>query len=320
VMKQSDHIEVVIVTHNSSGHIGSCVESVVAAGALPVIVDNGSTDNTLDIVRSRCPGAKIIATGENLGCGRALNVGFKETTGDFVILSNPDVVFLDYSISKMTEFLRKNQKVGVTGPQQMFPDRSWQRSYGDLPGIWSGIKDAVGITTLRIGARRTLWPRRIDRKPKEVPYVDGAVLAVRREAFLEMGGFDEEFFIYSGECDLCARLTKAGWKTVFFPLAEVIHIRGADSVRVDNSDRFVRQMVDGQRKLAKKHLPLWQAEFYMRSQWVSFVLKAVACRCARIVLPKRMGTPRMMARIQFFETYLRVFRQCVTDGSAGTKR
>jgi N-acetylglucosaminyl-diphospho-decaprenol L-rhamnosyltransferase len=318
-MKRGDHIEVVIVTRNSAGHIGPCVESIVAAGALPVIVDNGSTDNTLEIVRSRCPGTKIIATGENLGCCRALNLGFKETTGDFVILSNPDVVFLDDSISQMTEFLRKNRKVGVTGPQQMFPDRSWQQSYGDLPGIWSGIKDAVGITTLRKGARKILWPRRIDRKPKEVPYVDGAVLAVRREAFLEMGGFDEEFFIYSGESDLCARLRRAGWKAVFFPLAEVIHIKGADSVRVDNSDRFLRQMVDCQGKLAKKHLPLWQAQFYMRSQWISIVLKAVACRCARIVLPRRMGT-RMMGKIQLYETWTRVFRECVTDGFSGTKR
>jgi N-acetylglucosaminyl-diphospho-decaprenol L-rhamnosyltransferase len=315
-MKGDDHIEVVIVTHNSGGHIGSCLESIVAAGALPVIVDTGSTDNTLEIVRSRCPGAKIIATGEDLGCCRAMNVGFKETAGDFVILSNPDVVFLDDSISRMTGFLRKNGGVGVAGPQQMFPNRSWQRSYGDLPGIWSGIKDAVGITTLRNGARKILWPRRIDRKPKEVPYVDGAVLAVRREAFLEIGGFDEEFFIYSGESDLCARLMKAGWKAFLFPLAEVIHIRGADSVRVDNSDRFVRQMVESQRKLAKKHLPLWQAEFYMRCQWVSYVLKAVACGCARIALPKRMGT-RMMGRIQLFETYSRVFRECVTGGSAG---
>jgi GT2 family glycosyltransferase len=313
-MKGSDHIEVVIVTHNSSRHIGPCVESIVAAGALPVIVDNASTDNTLDIVRSLCPGARIIDTAENLGCCRALNVGFEGTTGDLVILSNPDVVFLDDSISQMTEFLRKNQKVGVTGPQQMFPDRSWERSYGDLPGIWSGIKDAVGITMLREGARKILWPRRIDRRPKEVPYVDGAVLVLRRQAFVEIGGFDEEFFMYSGECDLCARLRKAGWRAVFFPLAEVIHIRGADSVRVDNSDKFARQMVDGQGKLAKKHLPLWQAEVYLRSEWVSHVLKAVACRCARVVLPKPMRT-RMMGRIQYFKTCSRVFREYLAGGS-----
>lgn len=281
-------------------------------------MDTGSTDNTLEIVRSRSPGAKIIATGEDLGCCRALNVGFKETSGDFVILFNPDVVFLGDSISQMTEFLRKNQNVGVTGPQQMFPDRSWQRSYGDLPGIWSGIRAATGMTTLRNGARKILWPRSMDRKPKEVPYVDGAVLALRREAFVEMGGFDEEFFMYSGECDLCARLTKAGWKVVFFPPAEVIHIRGADSIRIDNSDRFPKQWVEGLDKLSKKHLPLWQAKFYMRSEWLSFVLKGLACRWAKIVLSKRMGT-RIMARIQLFETFSRVFRE-YPNGGVGAKK
>src|SRR5215469_16450055 len=257
MIKQSDQIEVVIVTHNSAGHIGPCLESIVAAGALAVIVDNGSTDKTVDIVRSRCPGAKIIATGQNLGCCRALNVGFKETTGDIVILSNPDVVFRDDSISQMADFLSENRKIGVIGPQQVLPDRSWRRSYGELPGIWSGIKDVVGITMLRTLARAILWPWRIDRKPKEVPVVHGAVLTVRREAFLEMGGFDEEFFCYSGEYDLCARLTKAGWKSVFFPLAEVIHIGGADydPVRVDNLDRYLRPAVEAQIKLAKKLLP-----------------------------------------------------------------
>jgi GT2 family glycosyltransferase len=318
-MRESDHTEVVIPTHNSSRHIGPCVKSIAVAGALPVIVDNRSTDNTLEIVRSLSPGARIIVTEENFGCCRSLNVGFAETRGDFVILSNPDVVFLDDSISQMTEFLRKNQNVGVTGPQQTFPDRSWQRSYGDLPGIWSGIKDAVGITMLQAGVREILWPRRIDRRPKEVPYVDGAVLVLRRQAFVEIGGFDEEFFMYSGECDLCARLKKAGWKAVFFPLAEVIHIRGADSVRVDNSDKFPRQLVDAQGKLAKKHLPLWQAKFYMRSERVSYVLKAQVCRYARNVLPKRMDR-RMTARIQQFETCSSVIHEYLTSESGGTKR
>jgi GT2 family glycosyltransferase len=166
----------------------------------------------------------------------------------------------------------------------------------------------------RAGVREILWPRRIDRRPKEVPYVDGAVLVLRRLAFEEIGGFDEKFFIYSGECDLCARLRKAGWKSVFFPLAQVIHIRGADSLRVDSSDRFSRQLVDALGKLAKKHLPLWQAKFYMRSERVSCVLKAQVCRWARRVLPDRMDR-RMMTRIQQFESCSSVFREYLTRES-----
>jgi N-acetylglucosaminyl-diphospho-decaprenol L-rhamnosyltransferase len=266
VKKGGDHIEVVVVTRNSAGHIGPCVESIAAAGALPIIADNGSMDDTLEIVRSRCPEAKIIATGENLGYGKAMNLGFKETRGDFAILSNPDVVFLGDSISQMAEFLKKKPRIGVTGPQQMFPDRSWQRSYGDLPGIWSGIKDAVGITTLHSAVRRVLWPRRLDRSPKEVPYLDGAVLAVRREAFLKVNGFDEDFFLYAEESDLCARLRKAGWGVVLFPFAEVTHVRGAASTKVDRSERLVRYHVASEYLLALKHLPPWKTKTYATLQ------------------------------------------------------
>lgn len=276
---RSKLVEVVIVTRNSAGHIGTCVDSVVAARALPIVVDNGSTDDTLDIVRSSYPEAKIIATGENQGYGKAMNRGFRETVGDVVILSNADVVFLGDSIPQMVEFLEKNPSIGVAGPQQMFPNRSWQRSYGDLPGIWTGLKDAVGITTLHNQLRRVFWPRRIDRKPKQVPYADGAALAVRRKAFLEAHGFDEAFFFYAEESDLCARLKKAGWGVAFLPEAQIIHIRGASTPRTEVSEQFVRIQVTSQYLLASKYLPEWKVRAYARLQvahyqrlWVMYQL------------------------------------------------
>ena len=189
-----DVIEIVIVTRNSAQHIGACVDSVLGARAVPIIVDNNSTDSTLQIVRSRCPSAKVITSPENLGYGKAMNLGFKESTGGFVILSNPDVIFLGQSIFQLIDYLRKNPKIGIVGPQQLFPDGGWQRSYGDLPGIWPGIKDAVGITTIGNKMRKALWPRKTARRVKEVPYIDGAVMAVRRDAFLGVSGFDEDFF------------------------------------------------------------------------------------------------------------------------------
>ena len=301
---QSGSVEVVVVTWNSAGHIGPCVESIVAAGALPIIVDNGSMDDTLEVVRSRCPEAKIIATGENLGYGRAMNLGFKETTGDFVILCNPDVVFQSDSISQMVVFLKKNPRIGVTGPQQMFPDRSWQRSYGDLPGIWSGFKDAVGITTLHNAVRRVLWPRRLDRSPKKVPYLDGAVLAVRREAFLRVNGFDEDFFLYAEECDLCARLRQAGWGVVFFPFAEVIHVRGATSTKVDRSERLVRYHVASQYLLALKHLPPWKTKAYARLQTAHYGRLAWSYR---ILNRLRQSDGRFSDKVRFLGQYSRIW-------------
>jgi GT2 family glycosyltransferase len=298
-------VEVVIVTRNSAGHIGPCVESILAQGGLPIVVDNGSADATLEIVREKCPEARIVATKENLGYGKAINLGFHKTKGEIVILSNPDVVYLAGAIPRMVEFLNTNARVGCVGPQQIFPDGNWQKSYGDLPGIWPGIKDAVGITTLHNRIRRALWPRRIDRKAKEVPYVDGGVLVVRRQAFEQMGGFDEAFYFYSDESDLCGRLKEAGWKVFFFPSAKVIHVRGADSARVDRSDRFVRYMVNSQCLLANRRLPPWQAQLYAKLQICHFVRLWWMARLLRLFSKEAS----LEYKVWFFGTYVRIWKE-----------
>jgi hypothetical protein len=301
-----ESVEVVVVTHNSARHIGPCVDSIVAAAALPVVVDNGSTDETVDIVRSKSREARVIAAGENLGYGKAMNLGFRETRGHFVVLSNPDVVFLADSISRMVEFLEKNPRIGITGPQQMFPNGSWQRSYGDLPGIWSGVKDAVGITTLKNQLRRGLWPRRIDRRPKQVAYLDGAVLAVRREAFLGANGFDEAILFSADDSDLCARLKKAGWGVVFFPEAQVIHIRGADSTKTDAWEQFVRFQVTSQFLLASKHLPQWKVRAYARLEVAHFQRLAAIYRLLRLV---RGADSARDGKILMLNALVRIWRQ-----------
>lgn len=278
------------------------------------MVDNGSTDDTLEIVRSICPDARVIETGENLGYGKAINIGFRETSGEFAILSNPDIVFLPGSIAGLIDYLKENRRVGVVGPQQMFPNRSWQRSYGDLPGIWSGLKDAVGFTSIHSGMRRLFWPKKLDRKPKNVPYVDGGVLAVRREAFEKIGGFDEDFFFYGDESDLCARMRLAGWRTVFNPEPQVIHARGADSARVDASDHFVRHMVTSQSKLAKRYLSPNHARLYMQLQRIHFERLALAYRVLRM-LSAGHGATNANNKIRVFRTYSRVLHEYLHVGS-----
>lgn len=306
LLTRENSVEVVIVTRNSARHIGACVDSILAQRAFPIVVDNGSTDDTLQIVRTKCPSARIIAAGENLGYGKAVNLGFRETKSEFIVLSNPDVVYLDGSVQQLVQFLAKDPGIGVIAPQQMFPDRSWQRSYGDLPGIWPGIKDAIGITTLQNRVRSTFWPWRIDRTPKEVPYVDGAVLALRRKVFQDMGGFDEVFYFYSDESDLCARLKRAGWKVVFLPSAEVIHVRGADSAKVDRSDRFVRYMVNSQRVLTDRLLPPWKARLYFKLQFCHFARLRLMYQALKLISPRKNT---IEYKLWMFGSFARIWKE-----------
>jgi len=263
------------------------VDSLQTNGALPMVVDTGSTDSTMQLLAERNLPVKVIRAGENVAYGKALNLGFSHTAGKYILLSNSDVVYQPLSIRRMVEFLDNNPNVGLVGPQQMFPDGSWQWSYGDLPGLWSGLKDAIGVTTIHHACRYWLWPRRIDRKPKDVPYVGGAVLLVRREAFGAVAGFDESFFPGSDECDLCARMQKSGWRTVFHPQAEVIHVRGGDFAHVPASEHL-RHMVDSQIRLARKYLPAWQARLYFWLEEMQFQRLSLTYKLLRVLLPQGM--------------------------------
>src|SRR5208283_1727266 len=171
---------------------------------------------------------------------------------------------------------------------------------------------AVGITTLHNQLRRVWWPRRIDRRPKEVPYVDGAVLAVRREAFEGVKGFDEDFFFYAEECDLCARMKKAGWDVVFFPEAQVIHVRGASSTKTDVSERFVRFQVTSQYLLTSKHLPEWKVRAYARLQVAHFDRLWVMYRLLRRV---RGPSSVRDGNIRTFDTLARIWKEHCGHGA-----
>jgi GT2 family glycosyltransferase len=242
---------------------------------------------TVKLIEKSYPKIRIIPARGNLGYGRSVNLGFSETVGSFVLLSNSDVIYTPGSIERMVEFLRETPDAGLVGPQQIFPNGNWQWSYGDLPGVWSGLKSAVGITTFQHACRHWLWPRKIDRKPKDVPYVGGAALLTRREAFQAVGGFDEGFFRYGDETDLCARMHKAGWRTIFFPGAELVHVRGGDSTQIATLELF-RNMVEADIKVARKHLSPGQVTAYCRLKQIEFQRLALMYGFLRIITPKRM--------------------------------
>jgi GT2 family glycosyltransferase len=141
--------------------------------------------------------------------------------------------------------------------------------------------------------------------------VDGAVLAVRREAFAAVGGFDEDFFFYSDESDLCARLQKAGWRVRFLPSAEVIHVRGASVAKEDQAERFLRRMVNSQFLLASKHLPPWKVRVYARLQIGHFVRLSLTHRLLR-----RFGHFTDSRKIWMLDAYSRIWKEVAECPSA----
>lgn len=288
-MKKSD-INILIITYNSRAFIGACIDSLFSSKDVYskiTVVDNASTDGTAELIKEKYPSVKVLKNMENTGYACAVNKGVASVDGDFFIVANADVIFHRDTVCQMVEYLMMHPDVGVVGVQQVFPDGKWQRSYGNVPGIVDSIKNLIGITTLHNWVRRFAWPRRIDSYPKEVGYIDGAAMAIRKEAYESVKGFDESFFFYGEEADFCFRLRKAGWKVIFLPTTILTHIRGGSSRRADtDTEKYLQLHVNSKLLFLKKHYQRWQLYFYIQMEKIHIQKLAIIYQLIKYLLPK----------------------------------
>ena len=245
--------DIIVVSYNSAEDIRGCIASILANSARPIVVDNGSTDSTLQILATEFPQVAVFRNASNSYSGAA-NLGFANSAGDAVILSNADVVYPANSIARLVEYLRSHSRIAVLGPQQVYPDNSWQRSWGVPTSLREALLELFFVTTLYNALRSALWPLRVNRRALNVGYVDGAVMAIRRSAFDAIGGFDERFPFSAEETDFCVRARRAGWRVVSLPIVDVEHRRGGSSSRRNWSlDYTTAVLLDGTRRFVQKY-------------------------------------------------------------------
>ena len=192
------------------------------------LVDNASTDGTVDAIREGFPDVRIIENQENRGFGAANNQALQQATGDFLLLLNSDAFPRPGAVKAMVHYLRDHPEVGVVGPRLLNADGSLQRSCYRFPSPRRTWLEMLGIVSLFpnhpvVGDYRR-WDHAEDRL---VDFVSGACMMVRREAFEAVGGFDEQFFMYAEETDWQLRMKRQGWDVAFTSGAEVVHLGGS---------------------------------------------------------------------------------------------
>lgn len=259
-----DKVDIIIISYNSCDYNLKCIESIYASNddleKNIIVVDNASTDNSVPELKLKYPNIKIIENKDNYGYAKAVNIGVKEGVSDYIIASNSDVEFFPNSINELINCLKKDSTIGSVGPQQVFPNGKWQRSYGDLPSIKLGLKNLFFITHLFDFFKRVFFKINKQRI-KEVAYIDGAVIVARRIAFEQVNGYDEDYFFYTEEADFCFKLKQNNWKVVFVPSARVMHHRGGSSE--NNKYKQNKMLISSKVLFCKKHLPFQQTKFYM---------------------------------------------------------
>jgi len=229
-------ISIIIVNWNTKDILLTCLASVKkqhnCVTREVIVVDNGSTDGSVDAVKTNYPETIVIANNANLGFAKANNLGINRSKGRYICLVNSDVEMLDGCLSSLMTFMDENPGVGISGPKLFYPDLTTQNSCRKFPSLWNNLSPALGLNKIFRNSAFFSDEHMTYFEHDNMLFVDylaGCVLFVRRKAAEKVGFLDERFFIYSEEVDWCKRFKQSGWHVAFFPEATAVHHHGASS-------------------------------------------------------------------------------------------
>jgi len=271
-----DDVSVVVVTYNALPWLERCLDSV--RGYETIVVDHGSTDGTVALVRERFPGVRLVEQ-ENRGMGAGNNAGMRVARGRYVLLLNSDAWVVDGAIERLARALDERADVAVAGPRLRNPDGTLQRSVRGFPTLWRLATEYFFLRKLapRTQALNAFYGGGFAHdRTREVESLYGAALLVRRDAADAVGLFDEDFFMFSEETDWTYRFRRAGWRTLFVHDAEVVHVGGAShggALYVENLRGLLRFLA--------KHHGLREAERARRLLLAALRVRALVFRGAR---------------------------------------
>ena len=253
-------LTVIIVSWNVCDDVMRCIGSIYKnPSSLPyeiILVDNHSADDTVCRVRGKYPDVVIIENEQNLGFAAANNVGIARATGQYMLFLNPDTIVLPDAFDKLIAFMEAHPDVGLCGPQILNPDMTIQRSVRNFPnfgGMFYRFTFFKYLGLFRKDARYWKMDNFNHTSQKEVEQLMGAALIAKTSLVKELGGFDERFFMYYEEVDLCLRIKQSGQQVIFYPESQIIHLGGQSAKQIPAKVKFMtlRSLV----LFMKKHNP-----------------------------------------------------------------
>lgn len=285
-------VSVIVVSYNTCAVLRDCLLSLrreAPSDAEVIVVDNASDDGSAAMVQAEFPEVVVIDTGRNLGFAGANNRGMSVSRGRHILLLNSDTVALPGALQAMSEFLETHPTTGAVGCRLLNPDGSLQKSAYKFPSPARALAENLLLTAAlpnhpRLGDFRA-WPHDTVR---DVDFLIGAALMVRREVIDTVGGLDEGFFMYSEETDWCRRMRGAGWATTFIPSASVVHLGGGSSRAMP-----LRQFAESNRSALRyicKHHGRIGGELYRAAMLLGALVRLPLWGVAWLLLPGRRAS------------------------------
>jgi len=241
-IREKMHLDIVIVNYNSGFHLLNCLKSLsvnngTMNGRLVTVYDNGSSDGSLQLARDSFPKLRYIGNHKNLGFAAAVNRAAQTLQNEYFLLLNPDIVVFPNAVDSMLEFMRQHPRCGILGGEILSPSGFRQHTCRRFPHYFNvpfGRRSlARRIFSNNEFSNKYLYLDLDYRCPQKVDFVEGSLMMIRRKAAEEVDFFDEDFFLYLEDADLCYRLKEKGWETWWLPESYAIHYRG-ENFRTDN--------------------------------------------------------------------------------------
>jgi GT2 family glycosyltransferase len=253
-------LSIIIVNYNVKEFLQNLIFSIQKAAFNLnyeiIIVDNNSEDGSVEFIREKFPFIKLLVNKENLGFSKANNNALSKAQGKYILILNPDTLVSEDTFSKMIIFFETNPNAGLAGCKILNPDGTLQLACRrSFPGPWTAFCKVTGLSSLfphsRLFARYNLTYLN-ENETYEVDAVSGSFMMITREVYEKVGGFDEEFFMYGEDLDLCYRIQKAGLKVFYVHSTQIIHYKGESTKRssLDETKFFYNAM----HLFVKKHL------------------------------------------------------------------
>lgn len=287
-------LDIVIVNWNAGKQLAECVSSIVENGGGMVsgivVVDNGSTDGSEAAVEG-VPLVDLVCTGQNLGFGRACNLGAQRGTAEYLLFLNPDSRVLPDTLQTSVGFMRSGaaKGVGICGVQLIDDNNRVSRSCSRFPTARTVLARATGLdrAILRWGSRMSEWDHSECRR---VDQVIGAYFLMRRDLFEAHGGFDERFFVYYEEVDLARRCADAGWASWYLATTQAYHKGGGTSHQVKAHRLFYS--LRSRLQYAQKHFS-WAG---LVAVWIATLLIEPVTRGVRAVAQRDFSQLREISQ------------------------
>ncbi|MCK4553779.1 glycosyltransferase family 2 protein [Candidatus Parcubacteria bacterium] len=251
-------ISIIILNYKSKGLALNCIKSIKEADFDNlkyeiIVVDNNSGDSIGEILSWQYPDIKFIQNKRNIGMGAGNNIGIKQAQGQYIVIMNPDTLAFKDTFIKLYDFMQTNPRVGIAGPLQYNPDKTIQDSCYRWHSLFTPLYRRTPLGKFKFAQKdldRFLM-KNFDRQSlRKVNWLLGSFLFCRAKALEQVGLFDERFFLYFEDTDLCRRFWRKSWRVVYYPEAKIIH----NHIRQSAQDPWYKFLFN---KATRCHIVSW---------------------------------------------------------------